>query len=412
MRRLLSRRRRADVDGSLGCDVALGRAFGELRRQACRAPRQHGADAASADALGETRRLVGTSSRPACGGVGVRHRRACPGLLLLASSGRKSQLRRDGRRCAGADRARARRKRGRCARRFAGVWRAVIRFALAVSIVSLALIASGAEAQRPGKLRQQFKQRQALSPARPLLRRMIQAERSRSYVAREVVTREGGREHRAVGEARRRARGTPRAHPAARRGIRRRRQAALADQQEARRRGRVPKLPLDTKAAQRPFQPAGARRRDAGAGGPGHGCGPNGGHREHRALPGGDSRRFWIDRETGLRLRTEERAPDGRIRASAYYLSLDLRPNFRDGDFAPPAGLTVVKESPRRTFGVRRRSDARRASPCASLATCPSGYALRTIQESPTGDRLDPALQQRHVGSDPGAPDDTRPSAC
>ena len=48
------------------------------------------------------------------------------------------------------------------------------------------------------------------------------------------------------------------------------------------------------------------------------------------------SRRFWVDRETGLCLRTEERAPDGRILSNTYFLSLDLNPVLRDEDFAPP----------------------------------------------------------------------------
>lgn len=51
----------------------------------------------------------------------------------------------------------------------------------------------------------------------------------------------------------------------------------------------------------------------------------------------GPSRRFWVDRETGLRLRTEERAPDGRILSNTYYLTLDLNPTFKDEEFAPPS---------------------------------------------------------------------------
>ena len=52
----------------------------------------------------------------------------------------------------------------------------------------------------------------------------------------------------------------------------------------------------------------------------------------------GPSRRFWVDRETGLRLRMEERAggSDGRILSNTYYLSLELNPVFKPDDFVPP----------------------------------------------------------------------------
>lgn len=214
---------------------------------------------------------------------------------------------------------------------------------------------------------------------------MIQAELNRSYVAREVVTREGGQsveqwvKHDAV------------------RGVRRERiqPPGEVSVDDGKRLWRInkkraieseSKLPLARKRLNDLFnrvERGGVTLELAGqdtvAGRPADIVSV--------ALSGGDARRFWIDRETGLRLRTEERAPDGRIRASAYYLSLDLRPNFRSEDFAPPAGMTVVKESPRRTFASVE--EATRAGVSMRVPSyLPSGYALRAIEESPTGDRL------------------------
>jgi len=66
----------------------------------------------------------------------------------------------------------------------------------------------------------------------------------------------------------------------------------------------------------------------------------------------GPSRRFWIDRETGLRLRMEEKDPEGRIVVSAYFMNVNVDPQLADTDFAAPpvpSGFTVVK-NPRRSF--------------------------------------------------------------
>jgi len=66
----------------------------------------------------------------------------------------------------------------------------------------------------------------------------------------------------------------------------------------------------------------------------------------------GPSRRFWIDKETGLRLRMEEKDPEGRIVVSAYFMNVTLDPQIPDSDFAAPSvpnGFTVVR-NPRRSF--------------------------------------------------------------
>ncbi len=100
-------------------------------------------------------------------------------------------------------------------------------------------------------------------------------------------------------------------------------------------------------------------------------------------LPGGGTRRFWIDRETGLRLKTEEKSPDGRVRSSAYYLSVDLRPQLSDADFAPPVsapGRPLVKEK-RRTFPTL--DEALKAGVSARApGWLPSGYTLSTVEST------------------------------
>ena len=48
------------------------------------------------------------------------------------------------------------------------------------------------------------------------------------------------------------------------------------------------------------------------------------------------SRKFWIDKKTGLRLKMEEIGADGRVIASSYYVSVDPSPKFGPDDFAAP----------------------------------------------------------------------------
>ena len=252
---------------------------------------------------------------------------------------------------------------------------------LALSLALLALVSAGASAQRPGKLRQ----RPPLSPARPLLRRMVQAELNRSYVAREVVTREGGPsveqwvKHDAV------------------RGVRRERiqppgEVSIDNGKRLWRINKKRVVEGESKLfqSQKHLRDLAGRLERGGVQLELSGQDTVAGRAADIVsvvLPGGDARRFWIDRETGLRLRTEERGEGGRIRASAYYLSLDPHPMFRDADFAPPSGQVVVKESPHRTFDSVE--EAARAGVAVRIpGYLPAGYALRAIQESPTGDRL------------------------
>ena len=106
----------------------------------------------------------------------------------------------------------------------------------------------------------------------------------------------------------------------------------------------------------------------------------------HPSAQEGPSRRFWIDRESGLRLRMEERDAAGRILSNAYYLSLDLSPVFRDEDFVPPpvpAGFRKVAENLKRFTTLE---EAVRQGVAPRLPSwLPSGFTLRTITAAHNG---------------------------
>lgn len=94
----------------------------------------------------------------------------------------------------------------------------------------------------------------------------------------------------------------------------------------------------------------------------------------------GPSRRFWVDRETGLRLRTEERAPNGRILSNTYYLSLELSPSFRPDDFSPPpvpVGFRPVVDNQKRYDSIE--AAAREGVVVRQPGWLPSGFRLRRI---------------------------------
>ena len=94
----------------------------------------------------------------------------------------------------------------------------------------------------------------------------------------------------------------------------------------------------------------------------------------------GPSRRFWVDRETGLRLRTEERAPDGRILSNTYYLSLELNPSFKPDDFQPPPlppGFKRILDNQKRYKSLEEA--AKDGVVVRQPGWLPMGYTLRTI---------------------------------
>lgn len=90
------------------------------------------------------------------------------------------------------------------------------------------------------------------------------------------------------------------------------------------------------------------------------------------------SRRFWIDRETGLRLKTEDVGPRGRVLSSSYFLTVDLRPDLTKADF----------ERPDLPPGVRLVRDNKRSFPSIQAAQRVVKFSLRQPEYLPPGFRL------------------------
>ena len=110
------------------------------------------------------------------------------------------------------------------------------------------------------------------------------------------------------------------------------------------------------------------------------------------------SRRFWIDRKTGLRLRSEDRGPGGRILASTYYLSVNLSPHFGPDDFSRPVSPPDFKmlTEDRQTF--HSYEEATRAGTLIRRpAYLPSGFRLRSIEvtRKSGGKRPEQRISQR-----------------
>lgn len=100
----------------------------------------------------------------------------------------------------------------------------------------------------------------------------------------------------------------------------------------------------------------------------------------------GPSRRFWIDKETGLRLRSEEKDPEGRIVSSAYFLSVSLAPSFGETDFTAPTvpqGFQVVKSRRRSFASFDDASKAGFAAP--EPGWLPPGYRRQSVDVGDNG---------------------------
>jgi hypothetical protein len=113
--------------------------------------------------------------------------------------------------------------------------------------------------------------------------------------------------------------------------------------------------------------------------------------------PDAPTRRFWIDRDTGLRLRTEEKNAQGKVLSGSYYTSLDLTPAFSSKDFAPPKRGERGERGGRggrEWWGKEKRrfntvAEARQAGFVASEPTyLPSGYTLRQIEATENGSHI------------------------
>jgi hypothetical protein len=102
----------------------------------------------------------------------------------------------------------------------------------------------------------------------------------------------------------------------------------------------------------------------------------------------GSSRKFWIDRKTGVRLKMEEVAPGGRTLSSSYLLTLDLSPRFGKEDFAAPPDAD--RSSDHRHHGDRENRQSFRTVDEATQAGyspkqpayLPGGFALRVVEVS------------------------------
>ncbi len=111
------------------------------------------------------------------------------------------------------------------------------------------------------------------------------------------------------------------------------------------------------------------------------------------------SRRFWIDRQTGLRLRSEDRGPGGRILASAYYLSIDMTPTFSADEFSrpvPPADFKSFTED-RETY--RSYDAATKAGISVQRpGYLPTGFRLRSVDviRKSGGKRTEQRISQRY----------------
>lgn len=117
-----------------------------------------------------------------------------------------------------------------------------------------------------------------------------------------------------------------------------------------------------------------------------------------RVPQGQVSRRFWIDRETGLRLRSEDRGPGGRILASTYYLSVDMNPSFAPEDFVRPIPPTDFKSITEDRQTYHNYDEVARAGVTVRRpGYLPAGFRLRNIEvtRKSGGKRVEQRISQR-----------------
>lgn len=92
-------------------------------------------------------------------------------------------------------------------------------------------------------------------------------------------------------------------------------------------------------------------------------------------------RKFWIDRETGLQLKSEERDGTGRVLRSSYFTSVQISPDLKAIDFTepkPPAGIAVKRDvsTVHGTF-----ADAEKAGiSIRSSPNLPAGYTPQYVE--------------------------------
>ena len=92
-------------------------------------------------------------------------------------------------------------------------------------------------------------------------------------------------------------------------------------------------------------------------------------------------RKFWIDRETGLQLKSEERDGTGRVLRSSYFTTVQINADLKSIDFSepkPPSGITVKRDISivHATF-----ADAEKAGLSIRTSTnVPPGYAPQYVE--------------------------------
>ena len=113
----------------------------------------------------------------------------------------------------------------------------------------------------------------------------------------------------------------------------------------------------------------------------------------------GTSRKFWIDRQTGIRLKLEEIAPGGKTLSSSYLLSLDLSPRFGKDDFTPPpeacqAAPNKLERENRQHFKTLDEAIQAGYSP-KQPSYLPTGYSLRVVEVA--GEHGSERITQRYA---------------
>lgn len=92
-------------------------------------------------------------------------------------------------------------------------------------------------------------------------------------------------------------------------------------------------------------------------------------------------RKFWIDRETGLQLKSEERDGSGRVLRSSYFTTVQINADLKAIDFSepkPPAGIAIKRDEStvHATF-----ADAEKAGISIRTSTnVPPGYAAQYVE--------------------------------
>ena len=95
----------------------------------------------------------------------------------------------------------------------------------------------------------------------------------------------------------------------------------------------------------------------------------------------GINRKFWIDRETGLQLKSEERDSSGRELSSSYFTAVQLNAYLKAIDFSepkPPAGISI-----RRDVSIIHATfaDAEKAGIAFRTSTnVPAGYTPQFVE--------------------------------